>query len=238
MNLIRSIKRLISDSNPKLRKLESALHYSFNNSYYLEKAITHRSVQLLSQGNYERLEFLGDAVIDQVVSHYLFKKYPQSDEGTLTKKRASLVNRNFLSMLGQGLGIMAVLRIDSGVNLEDEKVATNISADVYEALVGAVYLDGGIKPATELIKRTLCLSEHLADENTNFKGQLIEFCHQKNIAPPLFLIVNATGPEHEKTFTVMVNIDGKNEWKGTGTSKKAAEQEAAQLAIESLKYSG
>ena len=111
MRLIRKLKSLFNLRTQELKNFEKGIQYTFGNTYYLEKAITHRSIQNHSEGNYERLEFLGDAVIDQTVSIWLFKKYPQSDEGTLTKKRASLVNRVFLSMLGQNLGVMNVLRI-------------------------------------------------------------------------------------------------------------------------------
>ena len=234
MRLIRKLKAVINPRTPELKSFEKGIQYTFGNTYYLEKAITHRSIQNHSEGNYERLEFLGDAVIDQTVSIWLFKKYPQSDEGTLTKKRASLVNRGFLSMLGQNLGVMDVLRIEQGVNVKDNKVAMNITADVYEAIVGAIYLDGGFREASAFIKRTLCLSEHLADENKNYKGQLIEYCHSNNLSVPQFNIVNSKGPEHEKTFIVKVVIPPKQAWVGIGTTKKDAEQDGAQRAINFL----
>ena len=104
---------LFSQKSPELKRFEKRLQYTFGNTYYLEKSLTHRSIQNHHEGNYERLEFLGDAIIDQVVSNWLFKKYPKSDEGILTKKRSSLVNRNFLSMLGRNLKVMDVVRIDA-----------------------------------------------------------------------------------------------------------------------------
>ena len=234
MRLIRKLKALFNPRTQELKSFEKGIQYTFGNTYYLEKAITHRSIQNHSEGNYERLEFLGDAVIDQTVSIWLFKKYPQSDEGTLTKKRASLVNRGFLSMLGQNLGVVDVLRIEQGVNVNDAKVAMNITADVYEAIVGAIYLDGGYREASSFIKRTLCLSEHLADENQNYKGQLIEYCHSNNLSVPQFNIVDSKGPEHEKTFIVKVAIPPKQSWVGIGTTKKDAEQDGAQRAINFL----
>ena len=234
MRLNRKLKALFNPRTQELKSFEKGIQYTFGNTYYLEKAITHRSIQNHSEGNYERLEFLGDAVIDQTVSIWLFKKYPQSDEGTLTKKRASLVNRGFLSMLGQNLGVMDVLRIEQGVNVNDAKVAMNITADVYEAIVGAIYLDGGYREASSFIKRTLCLSEHLADENQNYKGQLIEYCHSNNLSVPQFNIVDSKGPEHEKTFIVKVVIPPKQSWVGIGTTKKDAEQDGAQRAINFL----
>ena len=111
MSLFRIIKAIFSKKTPEIKQFEKLLQYTFGDPYYLEKALTHRSVQNHSEGNYERLEFLGDAIIDQTVSIWLFKKYPQSDEGTLTKKRSSLVDRAFLSMLRNALQILAVFRI-------------------------------------------------------------------------------------------------------------------------------
>lgn len=231
MSLFRIIKALFSKKTPEIKQFEKLLQYTFGDPYYLEKALTHRSVQNHSEGNYERLEFLGDAIIDQTVSIWLFKKYPQSDEGTLTKKRSSLVNRDFLSMLGKKLQVMDVIRIEQSVNINDPKVIANIASDVYEAIVGAIYLDGGFKEVSNFIKRTLCLSEHLADEDVNYKGQLIEYCHTNNLSAPQFIIVDSRGPEHEKTFIIKVVIPPDNSWRGIGSTKKSAEQDGAQRAI-------
>ena len=234
MNLFRTIKALFSKKSSKIKQFEKLLQYTFGDTYYLEKALTHRSVQDHSEGNYERLEFLGDAIIDQTVSIWLFKKYPHFDEGTLTKKRSSLVNRDFLSMLGKKLQIMDVIRIEPSVNTNDPKVITNIASDVYEAIVGAIYLDGGFKEVSKFIRRTLCLSEHLADEDVNYKGQLIEYCHSNNLPPPQFTILDSHGPEHEKTFIIKVIISPYKSWRGIGSTKKSAEQDAAQRAINFL----
>ena len=234
MSFIRIIKTLFSKKSFKIKQFEKQLQYTFSDTYYLEKALTHRSIQNHSEGNYERLEFLGDAIIDQTVSIWLFKKYPQSDEGTLTKKRSSLVNRDFLSMLGKKLNVMDVIRIEQSVNINDPKVITNIASDVYEAIVGAIYLDGGFKEVSSFIKRTLCLSEYLADGDLNYKGQLIEFCHSSNLSAPQFSIIDSRGPEHEKTFIIKVVISPDKSWRGIGSTKKAAEQDGAQRAINFL----
>ena len=234
MRLFRKLKSLFFQKSPELKHFEKRLQYTFGNTYYLEKSLTHRSIQNHHAGNYERLEFLGDAIIDQVVSNWLFKKYPKSDEGILTKRRSSLVNRNFLSMLGRNLKVMDVVRIEQSVNTKDPKVIANISADVYEAIVGAIYLDGGFQEAYKFIHKTLCLSEYLAGEDQNYKGQLIEYCHCNNLPAPQFNIVESHGPEHEKTFVINVIISPKQTWRGMGSTKKSAEQDGAQLAINSL----
>ena len=234
MRFFRKLQSLFIRKTPELRHFENRIQYWFSNTYYLEKALTHRSIKNHYEGNYERLEFLGDAIIDHVVSHWLFKKYMKSDEGALTKKRAALVNREFLAMLGQNLKVTEVVQFDSGININDKKVATNIAADVYEAIVGAIYLDGGYKYAADFIHRTLCLSEYLSNEDSNYKGQLIEYCHSHNLPTPQFEIVESHGPEHERTFTIKVSIDPQRYWAGMGTSKKSAEQDGAQRAIQSL----
>lgn len=215
----------------KINEFEKKINYKFKNKSLINLAFTHSSFKNIRNKNYERLEFLGDAIIDQTVSIWLFKKYPQSDEGTLTKKRSSLVNRDFLSMLGKKLQVMDVIRIEQSVNINDPKVITNIASDVYEAIVGAIYLDGGFKEVSNFIKRTLCLSEHLADEDVNYKGQLIEYCHTNNLSAPQFIIVDSRGPEHEKTFIIKVVISPDNSWRGIGSTKKSAEQDGAQRAI-------
>ena len=234
MRLFRRLQSYFTSKSPELKCFERRIQYQFLNINHLEKALTHRSIKNHYEGNYERLEFLGDAIIDHVVSHWLFEKYIHSNEGILTKKRASLVNRKFLSMLGKKLQVTDVLHFDQGVNIHDEKVANNICADVYEAIVGAIYLDGGYVHAADFIYRTLCLSENKAIEDSNYKGQLIEYCHSQNLSTPQFEIIESHGPEHERTFTIKVSIDTKQNWMGIGSTKKSAEQDCAQRAINYL----
>ena len=234
MKFFHKLQSFFTYKPPRIKQLEKQIKYRFRNTYYLDKALTHRSIKTHYEGNYERLEFLGDAIIDHVVSYWLFNKYIQSDEGALTKKRAALVNREFLAMLGNKLNVIDSIQINQSVNINDEKVKNNISADVYEAIVGAIYLDGGYDNALDFIYRTLCLSEHLAMEDANYKGQLIEYCHFQNLPAPKFEIIESHGPEHERTFTVKVSIDAKQYWMGIGSTKKSAEQDGAHRAIKHL----
>jgi ribonuclease-3 len=236
LRLIRNLRRILSNTNipPEIKKFEKKIGYTFKNIYYLEKALTHRSVQNHYEGNYERLEFLGDAIIDQTVSVWLFKRHPEYDEGLLTKKRSALVNRIFLSILGKNLNVMNLVRIEQSVNTDDPKVITNISANVYEAIVGAIYLDGGFKEAAKFIKQTLCSSEYLANTDSNYKGQLIEFCHSNNFGSPQFSVIDSKGPEHEKLFIIKVSVSTSMSWRGIGSTKKSAEQDGAKRAINFL----
>ena len=233
MIFLHKILNFFNSKPQEIKQFEKKINYNFINVSLLNTALTHRSIKSTYEGNYERLEFLGDAIIDHVVSHWLFIKYSKSNEGALTKKRAALVNRDFLAMLGKKINIIKLVKIDSGVNLNDKKVSDNIAADIYEAIVGAIYLDGGYKEAENFIHQTLCLAEKLSNENTNYKGKLIEHCHSKNLISPVFETIDIHGPEHKKTFTVKVFI-GNDNWQGIGTTIKTAEQDSAQRALKSI----
>lgn len=233
MNLL---KRLLFNSHPdrdkNIRRLEKKISYTFRNPIILKRALTHRSLYSDPKKNYERLEFLGDAVLDYVVSEWLFNKYYRMDEGQLTKKRASLVNRTFLGMLGQKFGLVNHIFVDPNVDIKDIKVMQNISADIYESLVGAIFLDGGEKSAIKFIHKTLIHIQSQADENSNYKGTLIELSHRKGLTPPIFELTNSKGPEHNKIFHAQVKLSNGQTYDGTGKSKKQAEQNAAKIALE------
>ncbi len=222
-----------SISDP-LYKLEKICGYHFRNRSYLKQAFTHRSITSNPRKNYERLEFLGDAVIDIVISKELMKEFPESDEGILTQKRSALVQKSFLSSMGRLLNLLDFLIIDSTVDLDQDKIAIKQAANLYEALIGAIYLDKGIEPAKKIILKTIWINRQEAWKSVNHKGHLIEFCHTKQLPNPKFLITDVSGPDHQKLFEVHVKI-GENVYpSGIGSNKKAAEQNAAQNAIDIL----
>ena len=218
----------------RFSKLTKIIGYRFNKTEYLEQAFTHRSVSSEPRENYERLEFLGDAVIDIIISRELMRYYPDGDEGLLTKKRSALVQQSFLSKIGNMLNIMDYLIVEPNVDLENEKVVNKQQANLVEALIGALYLDGGIKPAKTVIINTVWKHRNEAWKTINYKGQLIEYCHANGIKNPKFHLVNVSGPDHQKTFEIHVSINGNEYPTGIGTDKKTAEQSAAQNALESL----
>ena len=220
-------------SNP-FAALEKICKYRFKNRQYLIQAFTHRSISNQPRQNYERLEFLGDAVIDIVVSRELMREFPEGDEGILTQKRSALVQKTFLATMGQLLKLLDFVQIESTVDLEEEKIAVKQSANLFEALVGAIYLDGGIEPAKQLILNSIWTHRHEAWKSVNYKGQLIELCHMKQIDNPKFLVSNVSGPDHQKLFEVHVKIGDEIFPSGIGTNKKSAEQHAAQHAMEVL----
>ncbi len=217
-----------------LYKLEKICDYHFRNRTYLKQAFTHRSITSNPRNNYERLEFLGDAVIDIVISKELMKEFPESDEGILTQKRSALVQKSFLSSMGKLLTLLDFLIIDSTVDLTQDIIAIKQAANLYEALIGAMYLDKGIEPAKKLILKTIWTNRQEAWKSVNHKGHLIELCHTKQLSNPKFLISDVSGPDHQKLFEVHVKI-GENVYpSGIGTNKKDAEQNAAQNAMSIL----
>ena len=162
------------------------------------------------------------------------REFSEGDEGILTQKRSALVQKTFLATMGQLLKLLDFVQIESTVDLKEEKIAVKQSANLFEALVGAIYLDGGIQPAKQLILNSIWTHRHEAWKSVNYKGQLIELCHMKQIDNPKFLVSNVTGPDHQKLFEVHVKIGDEIFPSGIGTNKKSAEQHAAQNALEVL----
>ena len=214
--------------------IEKKCNYRFRNKKYLQQAFLHRSISSKPRENYERLEFLGDAVIDIVVSRELMREFPEGDEGILTQKRSALVQKDFLASMGILMDLLDFIQIEATVDLDQEKIAIKQSANLYEALIGAIFLDGGINPSKKIILKTIWANRLEAWKSVNHKGQLIEFCHIKQLSNPKFLVSDVSGPDHQKLFEVHVKIGDEVFPSGIGTSKKSAEQHAAQYAMESL----
>ena len=234
MKLFVKLKQYFLDKSDSVSILEKKINYIFYNKEYLNQAFTHKSLNTEPRKNYERLEFLGDAVIDIIVSRELMRDFPEGDEGLLTQRRAALVQKPYLANIGHLLDLMDYLMIEKSVNLEIEKIAEKQQANLFEALIGAIYLDGGIEPCRKLILETVWTYRHEAWKTTNYKGKLIEYCHSKNIENPLFMVKDITGPDHQRTFEIQVKIGLKKYPSGMGTNKKTAEQLAAKLALEKM----
>ena len=234
MKLFVKLKQYFLDKSESVSILEKKINYIFHNKDFLEQAFTHKSLNSEPRKNYERLEFLGDAVIDIIVSRELMRDFPEGDEGLLTQRRAALVQKPYLASIGHLLDLMDYLKIERSVNLEIEKIAEKQQANLFEALIGAIYLDGGIEPCRRLILETVWTYRKEAWKSTNYKGKLIEFCHSESIENPLFLVKDISGPDHQRIFEIQVKIGRKKYSTGTGTNKKTAEQLAAKLALEEL----
>ena len=234
MNFFIKLKQFFIDRTKSVSSIEKKINYIFHNKNYIKQAFTHKSLDTSPRKNYERLEFLGDAVLDIIVSRELMREFPDGDEGLLTQRRASLVQKPFLATIGHLLDLMDHLKIEQSVNLNIEKIADKQLANLFEALIGAMYLDGGIEPCRRLILDTIWAHKEEAWKSTNYKGKLIEYCHSHEIKNPVFLVKDISGPDHQKTFEIQVKIGSKTYASGLGTNKKTAEQTAAQLALEKL----
>ena len=234
MNFFIKLKQFFIDRTESVSSIEKKINYIFHNKDYIRQAFTHKSLDTSPRKNYERLEFLGDAVLDIIVSRELMREFPDGDEGLLTQRRASLVQKPFLATIGHLLDLMDHLKIEHSVNLNIEKIADKQLANLFEALIGAMYLDGGIDPCRRLILDTIWAHKEEAWKSTNYKGKLIEYCHSHEIENPVFLVKDISGPDHQKTFEIQVKIGSKTYASGLGTNKKTAEQTAAQLALEEL----
>lgn len=233
--MLNSIRRLFNKTKShRYTQLEKDLNYRFSDYTFLYQAFTHRSKSPNPKYNYERLEFLGDAVIAIIVSEELMREFPNGDEGLLTQKRSALVQRSFLAAMGQTLNLLDYLNVEPSVNLTVEKVAMKQLANLYESLIGAIYLDSGMEASKHIIINTIWGHRQEAWKSLNYKGLLIEYCHLKNFDNPKFLISNVSGPEHQKLFEIHVKIGDEVYPSGIGMEKKSAEQSAAQNALEIL----
>ncbi|MBU0529795.1 ribonuclease III [bacterium] len=214
--------------------LEKLIQYRFNDINIFHQAFTHRSLNSEPKKNYERLEFLGDAVLDIIISKLLMAEFPAGDEGLLTKKRAAIVQRSFLAIVGELLGLLNYLRIDQGIDIKQNKVATRQNANLVEALIGAVYLDGGLEPCSNLVRRLIWSHRDEAWKATNYKGKLIEYCHSISLESPVFHTTNISGPDHDKVYEIYVQIGNRIFPTAIESNKKAAEQTAASNALSIL----
>lgn len=223
--------------------LEKNLFYSFSDRSLAETALRHRSwvheqPELLDSN--ERLEFLGDAVLNLVVSHILMERFPEMNEGNLSRLRASLVNATRLARVAESIRLGDFLKLGKGESQSSGQKKTSILADAFEAVLAAVYLDGGLEMASEIIQRhfTSHLDEIAGERPVyDYKSRLQELAQERCQQTPVYEITGESGPDHDKTFQVTVTVNGIRA-EGSGKSKKAAEQEAARMALEDLNNSG
>ena len=213
--------------------LERALHYTFADAALLRLALTHPS---LKQQDNQRLEFLGDAVLEFLVSEILYAKYPHWREGELTTRRAALVCEETLSALGRALGLGQALLMGHGEEQTAGREKPSILADTFEAVLAAIYLDGGIDAARAFIGRQFAHEEALcAHPGRDEKNLLQEFTQARGMELPAYEIIAEDGPPHARRFNARVCVLGVPRGTGVGVSKKAAEQSAAKQALASLR---
>ncbi|MBK9322445.1 MAG: ribonuclease III [Bdellovibrionaceae bacterium] len=224
-----------------MNELEQKLQLKFKSSEMLARALTHKSYahELGDKtGHNEKLEFLGDAVLDLVLGEYLMELFASDGEGGLSKKRASLVNEEVLSSLAMGLGLPQFLNLGKGETSTGGAQKPRLLASAYEALVGAIFLDGGFVVVRDFVRRDFSkLIEKLdpvQDYERDYKTRLQELMQKEHKEAPIYEILSEEGPPHDRTFTVCVRVKEVNVTTGVGRSKKNAEQAAAKKAIEIL----
>lgn len=217
-----------------LEKLQEKLGYKFKNQAHLKIALTHKSAK--NGHNNERLEFLGDAVMDLIVGEYLFKKF-SSDEGDLSKLRAALVNESSFSKFAKFLGIGENLNMSLSEERNGGREKPSLLSDAFEAIMGAVYLESGLQNTAriatailEILYPRISFNELVRD----YKTALQELTQAKFGVTPEYILLGSSGPDHKKSFEMAALVGGKRLSSAVGASKKEAEQKCAQIAIELL----
>jgi len=219
----------------ELNRLEDTLGYRFKDQNILVEALTHKSCK--KPYNNERLEFLGDAVLDLVIGEYLYKKFPKFHEGDLSKLRASIVNEKGFQKFAQALNLGEYLFISAAEENNNGREKSSICSNAFEAIMGALYLDGGLKEVERITIITLQKiypTINLESIFRDYKTTLQEVTQAKVGVTPKYIVVKATGPDHKKEFEIMVQIDDKEYARAKGSSKKEAQQNAAKIALEIL----
>jgi ribonuclease-3 len=222
------------------KNLESILGYSFLNHHIIDTALTHSSysheVKTSPLPHNERLEFLGDQVFGLLISEFLYKKYPDIDEGSLSHLRAHLVEAPSCAHYALQLGLQDFVKLGKGESRNQGKGRESLLADLFEAVLGAIFLDGGFDAAYLFFDAKLIplIEEHLKNPPLNHKAELQKLCQKDYKIHPIYKVLEETGPEHSKLFKVGVYRAEQLLGLGTGNSKKQAEMQAAKIALEDM----
>ncbi len=220
----------------KIEELQKCLGYQFKDKTLILEALTHKSCK--KARNNERLEFLGDAVLDLVVGEYLYHKFPNTDEGKLSKMRASLVNEEGFKKLSLELNLGKYLLLSTAEEHNKGREKPSLLSNVYEALMGALYLETGLDKVKEITSKLIEKTYPKIDMDSIFKDYkttLQEFTQEHYGVIPEYKMMGSSGPDHKKEFEMAVFIDGKKIAKAVGKSKKAAHQIVAEMALKILK---
>lgn len=218
-----------------LEQLQKNIHYVFKDQSLLHLALTHKSFK--KGKNNERLEFLGDAVVDLIVGEYLYLRFKDHQEGKLSKIRASIVNEEGLAMLARDLGIDQYLYLSGAEESNNGRNKPSILADAFEALVGAIFLESGFEKAKEFLYPLIekhYLEIDFEKQVLDYKTTLQELTQSRFSEIPQYVLLQEIGPDHQKSFEMAVYIKGKEYAKAMGASKKQAQQECAKIAYGKL----
>lgn len=218
-----------------MTEFENKIGYKFKNTEILERALTHSSYanEKGTGKDNERLEFLGDSVLGFITAEYLFENFKNEPEGELTKKRAYAVCESTLFDYAKKIELGAEIRLGHGEEITGGRNRPSVLSDAFEALLAAIYLDGGIESAKKFVLPFIASSTKTNHEFKDYKSMLQEVLQQNPDEKFEYVVVNESGPDHDKRFEVEIRLNGSNViGRGIGTSKKRAEQEAAKYALE------
>lgn len=227
--------------NRNLEEFQAAIGYKPRNKDLFVQALLHRSfLQSPQQATHsnERMEFLGDSILNLIAGEYLYHLFPRAPEGELTKIRSRLVNRKALAAYARAIGLSRFIIMSPSAAQSVGKGYDTISADTFEAVIAAVYLDGGYREAARFVEHHLVAALQkgsLGTSDENYKSRLLEYTQSKGLGVPRYTIVREEGPDHDRTFTVDVLVGNVRQGSGTGKNKKEAEQAAASQALAHLR---
>ncbi len=217
-------------------QLEKRLNYTFKDKQLIIEALTHKSYK--KPYNNERLEFLGDAVLDLIVGEYLFMKFPNSNEGILSKIRASLVNESGFTLLANAISLGEYIYLSPAEENNNGRHKPSLLSNAFEAVIGAIYLEAGLEKAKEVAITLLEAAHPKIDLDTlskDYKTALQELTQATHGVTPQYDLLGASGPDHKKEFEIAVSLNGKKIASAKGKSKKEAQQKAAKIALGVLK---
>ena len=223
-------------TNDFKERAEKLLGYTFNDPQLLKESLTHASIADSRVQSNERMEFLGDAVLDLIICEALYKKFPEFLEGDLTKIKSAVVSRRTCAEVAKETGLADLLIIGKGISSR-EQMPSSLAAAVYESIVAAIYLDGGFDVVKDYVLRTMTPKIDFISANMhaqNYKAVLQQHAQKMLGATPIYELLDEKGPDHSKCFEVCVTIDGRRYTSAWGPNKKMAEQKAALLALEEL----
>jgi ribonuclease-3 len=216
--------------------LEERLGYRFKNKQLIIEALTHKSYK--KPYNNERLEFLGDAVLDLIVGEYLFLKFPNSNEGILSKIRASLVNESGFALLARAINLGEYMYLSLAEENNNGRDKPSLLSNAFEAIIGAIYLEAGLQKAKEIAIKLLeeCYPKiDLKSLSKDYKTTLQELTQATHGVTPVYKLIGSSGPDHKKEFEIAVVLDDQEVSRAKGKSKKDAQQKAAQIALDRLR---
>ena len=216
--------------------IENIIGYCFKDKEVLREALTHKSYagEHRSVKHNERLEFLGDSILGAIVADYIYNKCPHVEEGVLSKIKANLVSRHNLYLWGKQMDLGRYIALGHGELATGGRTSDSIISNAVEAVIGAVYIDGGYTAAEQMVLPWV-KTQQLTQDRGDYKSVLQEFLQKRSKQTPEYEVIQTVGPEHDKVFTVRVSAEGRQLGIGKGHNKKQAEQNAAENALSSLK---